>query len=118
MTQDDFARTYAAMEAEELLELAHDADTLVDSAQAALQHEMDKRGLKLAPAPAAQRVEDPDEDPSSGFYCTSCERRVKDPLSCGECSTTICRVCGTPLRISEDIGSLTDEEEGAPETRP
>jgi hypothetical protein len=115
MTQEDFnfARTYAAMEDEELLELARAARTLVDSAQNALQHEMDKRGLKLAP-PVAQHVEDPD----SGFYCPSCERGVNDPLNCGECSTTICRVCGTPLRISEDIGSMRDEEEGAPEAKP
>jgi hypothetical protein len=112
MTQEDFnfARTYASMEDEELLELARDARTLVDSAQTALQREMNKRGLKLGPPPAHG-----DEDPSSGFFCTSCERAVTDPLNCGECSTTICRVCGTPLRISEDLGSMSDEEEGAPD---
>jgi len=120
MTQDDFdfARTYAAMEDEELLALAYDARTLVDPAQRALQHEMDKRGLKLEPPPAPQHLEDPDEDPSSGFYCPSCERAVKDPLSCGECTATICRVCGTPLEISEEIDSVIDEEEGTSETRP
>jgi hypothetical protein len=115
MTQDDFnfARTYTAMEDEELLELAREARTLVDSAQTALRHEMDKRGLKTESPPAHA-----DEDPSSGFYCTSCAREVKNPLTCGECSTTICRVCGTPLRISENLESMRDEEEGAPKTKP
>jgi hypothetical protein len=47
MTQDhfDFGGTYAAMEDEELLELAHEGSALVDSARTALQKELDKRGL-------------------------------------------------------------------------
>jgi hypothetical protein len=114
MMQGDFnfAPTYASMEDEELLDLARDGGNLVDAAQTALQHELDKRGLKLE-SPPTGKVDDPD----SGFYCPSCDRGVTDPLICGECSTSLCRVCGTPLRISEDLGSMGDEEEGTSEPK-
>jgi len=29
---------------------------------------------------------------------------VDDPLTCGDCSSVICRVCGTPLEVPEDLG--------------
>jgi len=29
---------------------------------------------------------------------------VVDPLTCGDCSAVICRVCGTPLEVPEDLG--------------
>ena len=31
-------------------------------------------------------------------------REVTDPLTCGDCSAVICRVCGTPLEIPEELG--------------
>ncbi|HEV8524552.1 MAG TPA: Clp protease N-terminal domain-containing protein [Terriglobales bacterium] len=34
------------------------------------------------------------------FYCPRCVRGVASPLTCGKCSATICRVCGTPLESS------------------
>ena len=40
----------------------------------------------------------------SGFYCPNCAREVVDPLTCGDCSAVICRVCGTPLEVPEDLG--------------
>jgi len=40
----------------------------------------------------------------SGFYCPNCAREVDDPLTCGDCSAVICRVCGTPLEVPEDLG--------------
>jgi hypothetical protein len=115
MTQEDFdfAKTYAAMADDELLDLAHDSATLVESAQTALQKELDKRGLKLEPPPTSSS-----DDPDSAFYCPSCESRVNDPLTCGECSTAICRICGTPLQMPEDVADVSDEESSVAGTEP
>ena len=49
------------------------------------------------------------ETPSNGeaqtiLYCPTCAREVADPLTCGDCSAVICRVCGTPLEVPEDLG--------------
>jgi hypothetical protein len=42
---------------------------------------------------------------SSGLlYCPNCAREVDDPLTCGDCASVICRVCGTPLEVPEDLG--------------
>src|ERR1700761_3287169 len=87
----DYARTYAAMADEELTELAHESASLLEPAQRALQLEMDKRGLKVE-ALQPTRVEQPQR-------CPGCGREVTDPLTCGSCATTICRVCGTPLEL-------------------
>jgi hypothetical protein len=38
------------------------------------------------------------------LYCPKCAREVSDPLTCGDCSAVICRVCGTPLEVPEDLG--------------
>jgi hypothetical protein len=38
------------------------------------------------------------------LYCPVCAREVGDPLTCGDCSAVICRVCGTPLEMPEDLG--------------
>jgi hypothetical protein len=46
------------------------------------------------------------ENPSrskTGFYCPVCAREVDDPLTCGDCSAVICRVCGTPLESADDL---------------
>jgi len=43
--------------------------------------------------------------PTTGeLYCPNCARAVTDPLICGDCSAVICRVCGTPLESSADLG--------------
>jgi hypothetical protein len=42
--------------------------------------------------------------PAEAFYCPNCAREVADPLTCGDCSAVICRVCGTPLESSADLG--------------
>ena len=42
-------------------------------------------------------------DPAT-LYCPNCAREVDDPLTCGDCSAVICRVCGTPLEMPEDLG--------------
>ncbi len=38
------------------------------------------------------------------LYCPNCEREVDDPLTCGDCSAVICRVCGTPLESPDELG--------------
>jgi hypothetical protein len=38
------------------------------------------------------------------LYCPVCSREVDDPLTCGDCSAVICRACGTPLEMPEDLG--------------
>ena len=38
------------------------------------------------------------------LYCPNCAREVEDPLTCGDCSAVICRKCGTPLEMPEDLG--------------
>ncbi|HVP55620.1 MAG TPA: hypothetical protein VMU45_11550 [Candidatus Eisenbacteria bacterium] len=42
--------------------------------------------------------------PSPLLYCPNCAREVDDPLTCGDCAAVICRVCGTPLEMPEDLG--------------
>ena len=41
---------------------------------------------------------------ADALYCPNCARMVTDPLTCGDCSAVICRVCGTPLESSSDLG--------------
>ncbi len=40
----------------------------------------------------------------AALYCPQCSREVTDPLTCGDCSAVICRVCGTPLESSDELG--------------
>ncbi|MGI9104174.1 MAG: hypothetical protein ACR2IF_17170 [Terriglobales bacterium] len=40
----------------------------------------------------------------AALYCPQCAREVTDPLTCGDCSAVICRVCGTPLESSDELG--------------
>jgi hypothetical protein len=46
----------------------------------------------------------PEERSPEALYCPQCAREVNDPLVCGDCSAVICRVCGTPLESSADLG--------------
>jgi len=41
---------------------------------------------------------------NDALYCTNCARQVADPLTCGDCSAVICRICGTPLESAADLG--------------
>jgi len=41
---------------------------------------------------------------NDALYCPNCAREITDPLTCGDCSAVICRVCGTPLESSSDLG--------------
>jgi hypothetical protein len=109
MIPDDFnyAATYSQMEDEELLEVARDSSDLVEPAKTALGKELDKRGLKPQPAKGEAA-----EDPESA-YCPTCAREVDDPLTCGECSSVICRVCGTALRMPGDLEGDEAESQAA-----
>jgi hypothetical protein len=40
---------------------------------------------------------------SALLYCPNCSREVSDPLTCGDCSAVICRICGTPLESPDDL---------------
>jgi hypothetical protein len=42
--------------------------------------------------------------PSGELYCPRCQLEVKDPLICGDCLSTICRQCGTPLEQVDELG--------------
>ena len=49
------------------------------------------------------------ERPTNGeqhplLYCPVCAREAADPLTCGDCAAVICRTCGTPLELAEDLG--------------
>ncbi len=46
----------------------------------------------------------PAQPSGDALYCPACAREVTDPLICGDCSAVICRVCGTPLESSADLG--------------
>ena len=46
----------------------------------------------------------PENQQPSLLYCPTCAREVDDPLTCGDCAAVICRVCGTPLEMPEDLG--------------
>jgi hypothetical protein len=45
----------------------------------------------------------PEPDPSA-LYCPNCAEEVNDPLTCGDCSSVICRRCGTALETSDELG--------------
>ena len=45
----------------------------------------------------------PDSEPAS-LYCPNCAEEVTDPLTCGDCSSVICRRCGTALESSDELG--------------
>jgi hypothetical protein len=38
------------------------------------------------------------------FYCPRCQVAVDDPLVCGDCTSIICRRCGTPLEQVDELG--------------
>jgi len=45
------------------------------------------------------------EPPNATLYCPRCAREVTDPLTCGDCSAVICRVCGTPLESADEMAT-------------
>ena len=46
----------------------------------------------------------PEPKKEDEFYCPRCKEPVKEPLMCGDCSAIICRVCGTPLELVDELG--------------
>ena len=42
--------------------------------------------------------------PAADLYCPKCACNIFNPLTCGDCSAVICRVCGTPLEAANDLG--------------
>lgn len=57
----------------------------------------------------APKAESSEDSPITGrtaaaLYCPVCAVQVDDPLTCGDCSSVICRRCGTPLESSDELG--------------
>jgi hypothetical protein len=46
---------------------------------------------------------DAQDHPPATFWCPTCARPIADPLTCGDCSAVICRVCGTPLESADEL---------------
>jgi hypothetical protein len=42
--------------------------------------------------------------PADLLYCPKCAQEVTDPLICADCSAVICRRCGTPLEVPDELG--------------
>jgi hypothetical protein len=57
--------------------------------------------LRMATRP--QNPPEPDPDHGS-LYCPNCAEEVNDPLTCGDCSSVICRRCGTALESPDELG--------------
>jgi predicted phosphoribosyltransferase len=43
------------------------------------------------------------QKPAMVLYCPVCAVEVNDPLTCGDCSSVICRRCGTPLESPDEL---------------
>jgi len=52
----------------------------------------------------AKSAQQSSKQSNDALYCPTCAREITDPLTCGDCSAVICRVCGTPLESSADLG--------------
>jgi hypothetical protein len=52
--------------------------------------------------PQAEQSDTRDPIPPA-LWCPRCARPVDDPLTCGDCSAVICRVCGTPLESADEL---------------
>jgi hypothetical protein len=53
----------------------------------------------------ASPPQNPTPQPGPGpLYCPNCAEEVNDPLTCGDCSSVICRRCGTALESSDELG--------------
>jgi hypothetical protein len=60
--------------------------------------------------PLLRWIDMPEANPSNprdpvppALWCPRCARPVDDPLTCGDCSAVICRVCGTPLESADEL---------------
>jgi hypothetical protein len=58
--------------------------------------------LRAVIAMSEQKNFEPEQP--EALYCPNCACEITDPLICGDCSAVICRVCGTPLESSADLG--------------
>ena len=58
----------------------------------------------ILPSTMPQLPESQPEGQPQPLYCPNCAREVTDPLTCGDCSAVICRVCGTPLESPDELG--------------
>jgi hypothetical protein len=61
--------------------------------------------IKMAQNPSSpnQSQRTPQDSTAPALWCATCARPVDDPLTCGDCSAVICRVCGTPLEAADEL---------------
>ena len=38
------------------------------------------------------------------YYCPECAVPVEKPLKCRDCGSMICRECGSPLELADELG--------------
>jgi hypothetical protein len=60
--------------------------------------------LHFVRMPQAPQSPDQGKVKPEPFYCPRCSQEVADPLTCGDCSAVICRRCGTPLELPDELG--------------
>ncbi len=58
--------------------------------------------LRCEQMPEAEQSDTRDPIPVA-LWCPRCARPVDDPLTCGDCSAVICRVCGTALESADEL---------------
>jgi len=49
-------------------------------------------------------IDEAEGEGAEPLYCPTCERKVDDPLVCGDCGAVICRLCGRPLENVDELG--------------
>ena len=59
--------------------------------------------IKIKQMENASKVSPEAKKPEVILYCPVCAIEVSDPLTCGDCSSVICRRCGTPLENSDEL---------------
>jgi len=57
----------------------------------------------MSPYPQPPNPEPGNLQTQTALWCPTCARPVNDPLTCGDCSAVICRVCGTPLESADEL---------------
>lgn len=63
-----------------------------------------ERDHTLNESPVSVSVVAENERVSLDLYCPECKLPVPDPLVCGDCTSVICRRCGTPLERVDELG--------------
>jgi hypothetical protein len=60
-------------------------------------------GMASIPPPQQPQVPPAPVPSTKDLWCPTCARPVQDPLVCGDCSSVLCRICGTPLESADEL---------------